>query len=338
MTSPGRARPRAIDFHAHVIVPEVYAVAAQHNIFSELPTDGGVTDEMRRSIKDRAGTVLARMSDLTERIGNMDAMGVDVQVLSASLVHQGLEWADAQTSLRLARTTNDWIAKAIASHPTRLLGLGTLPLHVPALVVAELERCMRDLGLRGAAISTTAGAMELGDPQLRPFWAKAEELGAIVFIHPGGNRDARFKRYHLWNSVGQAFEEAMAISSLMYDGVLESFPGLKICVSHGGGYMPYYMGRIDRNYIEKANTRINMSKPPIDYLRMLYFDSCVYERSVLQHLVEKVGAERVLLGSDYPVGEGRPIEFITDAAALSPGEKERIVAANAASLLGLAQP
>jgi len=197
MTSPGRARLRAIDFHAHVIVPEVYAVAAQHNIFSELPTDGGVTDEMRRSIKDRAGTVLARMSDLTERIGNMDAMGVDVQVLSASLVHQGLEWADAQTSLRLARTTNDWIAKAVASQPTRLLGLGTLPLHVPALVVAELERCMRDLGLRGAAISTTAGAMELGDPQLRPFWAKAEELGAIVFIHPGGNRDARFKRYHL---------------------------------------------------------------------------------------------------------------------------------------------
>ena len=338
MTSPGRARPRAIDFHAHVIVPEVYAVAAPHNIFSELPTDGGVTDEMRRSIKDRAVTVLARMSDLTERIGNMDAMGVDVQVLSASLVHQGLEWADAQTSLRLARTTNDWIAKAVASHPTRLLGLGTLPLHVPALVVAELERCMRDLGLRGAAISTTAGAMELGDPQLRPFWAKAEELGAIVFIHPGGNRDARFKRYHLWNSVGQAFEEAMAISSLMYDGVLESFPGLKICVSHGGGYMPYYMGRIDRNYIEKANTRINMNKPPIDYLRMLYFDSCVYERSVLQHLVEKVGAQRVLLGSDYPVGENRPIEFITDVAALSPGEKERIVGANAASLLGLAQP
>ena len=338
MTSPGRARPRAIDFHAHVIVPEVYAVAAQHNIFSELPTDGGVTDEMRRSIKDRAGTVLARMSDLTERIGNMDAMGVDVQVLSASLVHQGLEWADAQTSLRLARTTNDWIAKAVASQPTRLLGLGTLPLHVPALVVAELERCMRDLGLRGAAISTTAGAMELGDPQLRPFWAKAEELGAIVFIHPGGNRDARFKRYHLWNSVGQAFEEAMAISSLMYDGVLESFPGLKICVSHGGGYMPYYMGRIDRNYIEKANTRVNMNKPPIDYLRMLYFDSCVYERSVLQHLVEKVGAQRVLLGSDYPVGESKPIEFITDAAALSPGEKERIVGANAASLLGLAQP
>ena len=333
--SAGQVRQRAIDVHAHVIVPEVYAVAAEHNIFSELPTDPGVTDEMRSTIKERAGMVLGRMSDVTERIAKMDAMGVDVQVLSASLVHQGLEWADAQTSLRLARATNDWIARAVAAQPTRFIGLGTLPLHVPPLAVAELERCMRDLELRGVAISTTAGPMELGDPALRPFWAKAEELGAAVYIHPGGNRDRRFKRFHLWNSVGQAFEEAMAISSLMYDGVLELFPQLKICISHGGGYMPFYMGRVDRNYVEKANTRVNMSKPPIDYLRMLYFDSCVYERAVLQRLVDKVGAERVLLGSDYPVGETKPIEFITDTATLSAAQKEKIVGANAAGLLGL---
>jgi aminocarboxymuconate-semialdehyde decarboxylase len=330
------ARARAIDFHAHIIVPEVYAVAAEHNIFSELPTDRGVTDKMRSKIKERAGTVLARMSDVSERIAKMDAMGVDVQVLSASLVHQGLEWADAQTGLRLARTTNDWIAKAVAGAPTRFIGLGTLPLHVPPLAVAELERCLRELGLKGVAISTTAAGLELGDSALRPFWAKAEELGAVVYIHPGGNRDARFKRFHLWNSVGQAFEEAMAISSLMYDGVLESFPKLKICISHGGGYMPYYMGRIDRNYAEKANTRVNMTKPPIDYLRMLYFDSCVYERPVLQHLVDKVGAERVVLGSDYPVGEVKPIEFVTDITTLSPAQKEKIVGTNAAALLGLA--
>jgi aminocarboxymuconate-semialdehyde decarboxylase len=329
-------RPRAIDVHAHIIVPEVYAVAAEHNIFSELPTDPGVTDEMRGKIKERAGTVLARMSDVSDRIANMDAMGVDIQLLSASLVHQGLEWADAQTSLRLARTTNDWIAKAVATHPTRLVGLGTLPLHVPALAVAELDRCMRELALKGVAISTTAAGMELGDAALRPFWEKAEALGAVVYIHPGGNRDRRFKRFHLWNSVGQAFEEAMAISSLMYDGVLEQFPKLKICISHGGGYMPFYMGRIDRNYVEKANTRVNMKKPPIDYLRMLYFDSCVYERPVLQHLVEKVGADRVLLGSDYPVGEVKPIEFVTGTEALSRAQKEQIVATNAAALLGLA--
>ena len=163
--SAGQVRQRAIDVHAHVIVPEVYAVAAEHNIFSELPTDPGVTDEMRSTIKERAGMVLGRMSDVTERIAKMDAMGVDVQVLSASLVHQGLEWADAQTSLRLARATNDWIARAVAAAPMRFIGLGTLPLHVPPLAVAELERCMRDLELRGVAISTTAGPMELGDPR-----------------------------------------------------------------------------------------------------------------------------------------------------------------------------
>src|SRR6266446_6593454 len=268
--SSGRARPRAIDFHAHVIVPEVYAVAAQHNVFSELPTDPGVTDEMRRNIKERAATVLARMSDVTERIGNMDSMGVGVQVLSASLVHQGLEWADAQTSLRLARMTNDWIAKAVAAHPTRLIGLGTLPLHVPALAVSELERCMRDLGLKGAAISTTAGPMELGDAQLRPFWDKVEDLDAVVFIHPGGNRDRRFKRFHLWNSVGQAFEEAMAISSLMYDGVLETFPRLKIFISHCGGYIYYYIGQIDRYSTQRSQTLFIVASFQMDHLSMLF--------------------------------------------------------------------
>jgi aminocarboxymuconate-semialdehyde decarboxylase len=334
-SNPSQTRPRAIDVHAHVLVPEVYAVAAEHNVFSELPTDPGVTDEMRGKLKERAVMVLSRMSDVSDRLARMDTMGVDIQVLSASLVHQGLEWADAQESLRLARTTNDWIAKAVATNPGRLIGLGTLPLHVPALAVGELDRCLRELALKGAAISTTAGGRELGDAELRPFWARAEELGAVVYIHPGGNRDRRLKRFHLWNSVGQAFEEAMAIASLMYDGVLEQFPGLRICISHGGGYMPFYMGRIDRNYVEKANTRVNMKKPPIDYLRMLYFDSCVYERPVLQRLVDKVGANRVLLGSDYPVGEPKPIEFVTGAETLSDAQKSQIVRGNAAEWLGL---
>src|SRR6266511_1900473 len=155
MTSNSSGPPRApaIDVHAHIIVPEVYAVAAEHNVFSELPTDPGVTDEMRQKIKDRAGMVLGRMSDVEERLAKMDAMGVDVQVLSASLVHQGLEWADAQTSLKLARTTNDWIAKAVAARQARFIGLGTLPLHVPSLAVSELERCVRELGFKGAAAS-----------------------------------------------------------------------------------------------------------------------------------------------------------------------------------------
>ena len=196
-------------------MPEVYAEAAEHNVFSELPTDPGVTDEMRGQIKHRAKAVLGRMSDVSERVAKMDAMGVDVQVLSASLVHQGLEWADAQNEpaarahhQRLdrqgRRRKSDALRRARHAAAARA-----------ALAVAELERCLRELGLRGVALSTTAGTMELGDGALQPFWAKAEELDALVYIHPGGNRDRRFKRLHLWNSVGQAFEEAMAISSLV---------------------------------------------------------------------------------------------------------------------------
>jgi len=193
---------------------------------------------------------------------------------------------------------------------------------------------MRELGLAGVGISTTARDMELGDAALRPFWEQAEELGAVVYIHPAGNTGARFEKWYLWNSIGQAFEEAMAIASLMYEGILDAFPQLKICVSHGGGYMPYYMGRIARNYLEKPATRVNMKKSPTEYLRMLYYDSCVYEPEVLEALVKRVGAGRVLLGSDYPVGEPKPVEFV-ESCALAEEDKEKIIGLNAARLFAI---
>jgi aminocarboxymuconate-semialdehyde decarboxylase len=156
----------------------------------------------------------------------------------------------------------------------------------------------------------------------------------VVYIHPAGNTGARFAKWYLWNSIGQAFEEAMAIASLMYEGILDAFPQLKICISHGGGYMPYYMGRIARNYAEKPATRVNMKKSPAEYLRMLYFDSCVYEPEVLEALVRRVGADRVVLGSDYPVGEPKPVEFV-ESCALTADEREKIIGVNAAHLLGV---
>ena len=222
------ARARVIDVHAHVIVPEVYAVAAEHNVFSELPTDPGVTDEMRGRSRTAPQAVLGRMSDVGDRIAKMDAMGVDVQVLSASLVHQGLEWADAQTSLRLARTTNDWIAKAVAGNPARFIGLGTLPLHVPALAVAELERCLRELGLGGVAISTTAAAMELGDAALQPFWAKAEELEARWSTSiPAAIATAASSAFTSGTASARRSRRRWRSRRLMYDGVLETFPRLQ---------------------------------------------------------------------------------------------------------------
>jgi aminocarboxymuconate-semialdehyde decarboxylase len=195
---------------------------------------------------------------------------------------------------------------------------------------------MAELGLKGVGVSTTARALEIGDRALWPFWEKAEELGAVVYIHPAGNPGPRFQKFHLWNSIGQNFEEAMAIASLFYEGVLDAFPRLKICVSHGGGYMPFYMGRVARNYLEKPSTRVNMTKSPADYLRMLYYDTCVYEPEVLRHLVERVGADRVVLGSDYPVGEMKPVDFVRDTPGISDVDKDKILATNAARMLGIA--
>jgi aminocarboxymuconate-semialdehyde decarboxylase len=330
----GRSRC-VIDFHAHLMLPEIYAITGPHSMFVKSNTDPAMSEEARAGVHEREAMLVSRMSDVTERVARMDSMGVDMQVLSSSLVQQSTYWAQPQESLRLERMLNDRMAAVAAANPTRLIGLGGVPLAAPALAVAELTRCMCDLGLAGVGISTTARDMELGDAALRPFWERAEELGAVVYIHPAGNNGVRFEKWYLWNSIGQAFEEAMAIASLMYEGVLDAFPRLKICISHGGGYMPYYMGRIARNYVEKPATRVNMKKSPAEYLRMLYFDSCVYEPEVLEALVKRVGADRVVLGSDYPVGEPRPVEFV-QSCALTATEKEEIIGVNAAKLFGVA--
>jgi aminocarboxymuconate-semialdehyde decarboxylase len=323
-----------IDFHAHLMLPEIYAITGPHSMFVKSNTDPTMSAEARQGVLAREAILVTRMSDVTERIAHMDVMGVDMQVLSSSLVQLSTYWAEPQESLRMERMLNDRMAAVVAANPGRLIGLGGVPLAAPALAVAELERCMGELGLAGVGISTTARDMELGDAALRPFWEKAEELGAVVYIHPAGNPGARFAKWYLWNSIGQAFEEAMAIASLMYEGILDAFPQLKICISHGGGYMPYYMGRIARNYVEKPATRVNMKKSPAEYLRMLYYDSCVYEPEVLEALVKRVGADRVVLGSDYPVGDPKPVEFV-ESCALTADEKEQIIGVNAVQLLGV---
>lgn len=337
MTETNTRRPWrcAIDMHAHIMIPEMFAVTRAHSMFAKSHTAPGLTEAGRRQLEEREKRTIHTMSDVTERIGEMDRMGVDMQVLSSSLVHQCTYWAEPQESLRLERKLNDHVAGVVRQNPKRFIGLGGVPLHAPDLAVPELERIMTQLALAGVGISTTARQMELGDKALRPFWRTAEELGAVVYVHPAGNHDPRFEKWHLWNSIGQTFEEAMAIASLFYEGILDAFPRLKICISHGGGYMPYNMGRITRNYLEKPTTKVNMSKQPAEYLRMLYYDTCVYETETLELLVKRVGADRILLGSDYPVGERKPVEFV-ESADLSQADKEKIIGLNAAELFGVA--
>ena len=261
-------------------------------------------------------------------------MGVDIQVLTASIVHHCTYWAEPAQSLEMERKVNDRIAEIVATNPERFIGLGGVPLQAPALAVGELERCMHELKLKGVQISTSAGGMEIGDPALHPFWAKAEALDAVIFIHPAGNPDAALSEISIVEQ-HRAESSRKRWRSLHYStkACLTNSRRLKICISHGGGYMPFYMGRIDRNYVEKPATRINMSKPPGDYLRMLYYDTCVYDPDTLAQLVAKVGADRVVMGSDYPVGEARPVQFIKAIPGFPTSDKKKLLSGNAAALV-----
>jgi aminocarboxymuconate-semialdehyde decarboxylase len=310
-----------IDFHAHLIDQTVYSATQVFSIFAQT-TDAA-----------RAASVIARMADIDGRIAAMDAMGVGLQVLSSSLVHQCTYDAAPADALRLDAAMNETIARAVKAYPERFRGLGSVPLQSPDLAARELTRCMSELGLSGVTISTRVRDLELGDTSFRQFWEAAEALGAVVFIHPSGNHDPRFRKWQLWNSIGQSFEEAMAIASLFYEGILDAYPSLKIVVSHGGGYMPFYLGRIARNYVEKPATRANMSKPPIEYLRMLHYDTCVYDPDTLADLVRIVGPERIVMGSDYPVGDTTPAQFVRDCTALDASAQGMVLTGNAERLL-----
>ena len=326
-----------IDFHAHVAFPDVVAFARDHSVALNFQDDPRLSEEDRRKIREWAASRRERMHETGDvRLRDMDEMGVDIQVVTGSLVHMCTYWADAETSLRVERGVNDRLAEIVAKHPDRYVALGGVPLQAPDLAVGELERCVKQLGLKGVQIGSRAGDVELGDARLRPFWAKAEALGAVVYMHPAGITDKRFQKHQLWNSVGQLIEETMAVASIMHEGVLDAFPKLKLCIAHGGGYMPYYTGRVDRNYFEKPSTRLDMSRSPSDYLKLLSYDSCVYDRETLEFLVHKVGADRIVMGSDYSVGELHPIEFVTDSKVIAPADKEKILSTNAARLLGIA--
>ena len=329
-------RPFVIDFHSHVVVPEVMAFAKDHLVNRAISDDPRIPEAAKLAARKWAETNRRKIADFQERLRDMDETGVDMQVLTPSMVHQCTSWASPEDALRMERLSNDRLAEWVAIAPDRFVGLGGVPLQSAELAVRELARCMGELGFRGVQVPSTAGGMELGDAKLRPFWAAAQNLGATIYIHPSGETSPRYENWQLWNSVGQPLEEAMAMASLWYEGVLDAFPQLKLCVAHGGGYLPFYAGRVDRNFIEKPTSRVNMKKSPSDYLRgHFWYDTCLYNIDMLEYLAQKVGVERIVMGSDYPVGEADPVGFVRNARGLSAADKTAILGGNAAKLLGL---
>jgi aminocarboxymuconate-semialdehyde decarboxylase len=187
-------------------------------------------------------------------------------------------------------------------------------------------------------VSSEVKGRYLGHPELRPFWQAVNDRDLTVFLHPEGVKDLWYQDYMLWNSVGQPLEETKAMCSMIYEGLFEQFPNLKIVVSHGGGYLPHYTGRLDRNVRTAPQTTKNITRKPSDYLRNFYYDTCVYDPQILAALIRRVGADRMVLGSDYPTGEVDPVGFVDASGMVSSAELAMISAGTAAKLLGIELP
>lgn len=325
-----------IDVHAHY-VPRSFLEAIEKEgapYGASLRRDGGNPTIL---LAGRPyGPITRHYYETKPRLAEMDKAGVDMQVLS--LNPPMVYWADAGLGTRLARLYNDELAAAVAGRPDRLAGLATVPLQDVPAAVAELERAIRQLGLRGVYIGSNVCGKELDHPDLLPFFAQAEALRAPVFIHPidvlGGER---LGSYYLHNGLGNPFDTAVAAARLIFGGILDRFPRLQVCLAHAGGALPYLIGRLDRVYRVRKEAREKVRRPPTTYLRRLYYDTITHHGPALRYLVGLMGADRVALGSDYrfDMGLSDPAGPVRAVRQLSRTDRSAILGGVAARLLKL---
>ncbi|WP_306319822.1 MULTISPECIES: amidohydrolase family protein [unclassified Streptomyces] len=323
-----------IDVHAHVLLPEIEQLVAGLpglEAARELDARRNGPDALTVSgamIRER----FARLTDVTARLAAMDEQGVDVQLVSPSPSHYHY-WADAETAEKVYRLAHEAVAAHCTQAPTRLFGLGLVPLQHPGLAVDALDHAL-DSGLLGVELSSHAPGRELSDPAYEPLWARAAETGALLFLHPFGcTLDERLDQWYLSNSVGQPTENAVALSHLIFSGVLDRHPGLRIVAAHGGGYLPTHIGRADHAWRARTDAQA-CAHAPSSYLRRLYFDSLVHDPYALRELVRVAGADRVLLGSDFPfdMGSADPLGDLR-AAGLPAADLDAVRGGTAAALL-----
>ena len=328
-----KGRHLVVDIHAHlnVAAAETSLRQAIPGLPQGLPFSCAASDAVNGRMFAAIGS---KLSGVSERIADMDRLGVDVQAISPN-PGQYYYYTPPELGRELARTINDGIAQAAASAPDRLVGIGTVPLQDTDMAIDEMRRVVRDCNIRGIEIGTNVGGSDLAGEQFRPFFAAAEELGILLFLHPlGFTQGERLSDHYLNNLIGNPLESTIAVSHLIFGGVLDAYPGLKICVAHGGGYLPAYRGRMDHAYNAREDCRQHITRAPTSYLNQLWFDSLVFDRSQLDQLVATYGADRICLGSDYPfdMAEPDPVGFVDH---LDDAAKAKVLGLNAAHLLGL---
>ncbi|HVZ07266.1 amidohydrolase family protein [Rhodopila sp.] len=332
-----RPRSRTVDAHAHVMVPAAVEAVRAHQ--RPDPRAAELSEDTRILTRRQAEDRMPNLVTLSLRMRDFEAMALDAQVISPAPVQCYYDVPDA-VGIEAARLVNDGIAAIARERPQRIpAALGSVPLGAGGeAAAAELTYCMTDLKLKGVEVLAHVGDRELSDPLFEPFWARAEELGAVVFIHPAGFPDTRrFRRFYFSNIIGNPLDTAVALHHLIFDGVLERYPKLKILAAHGGGYLPAYSGRMDHGWGARSDAHGSLPKPPSFYLKKIYVDTIVFTPHQLAALVALLGVDKVLLGTDYPydMGEYDPLDHIASVTAFSDADRAAIAGGNARALFGI---
>src|SRR5262249_40172015 len=327
-------RDLCIDVHCHVHYPPADEMVK--GAFSpEREPAMRFSNELSRSTNAKQmENVRVCLTSVEKRLRDMDKMGVDVQAISCS-PFQFKSSLEPTLGQKAARAINENLAAIVEQHPGRFVALANVPLQAPDVAADELEYCVERLGFRGVEIGTNVGGQEISRGR-DAFWAKAQELDVMVFLHPNGfTGGERLTDHYFINVIGNPLDSTVAIAHLVFDGVLERFPRLKIVVAHGGGYVSHYPARMDHVWGARVDARTVIKKKPRQSLAKLYFDTIVFDREQLRHLVNLWGADHIVVGTDYPYDMGwyDPRGFVGDAGFLKDADKAKILGLNAAKLL-----
>ena len=337
---PGRdIRPKSvtIDIHSHVAIPQAAVFAKPHLDLSTIPLAHFSSAETKALSQKQEEDIRSRITGYDERLGDLEAMGLDMQLVMPP-PNQCYYTVPLDIAVKASTMVNDGLAEYVAKQPDRYVALGTVPLQDGNEAAKELERCMKRLGFKGAELLTNVAGNELSDPAYAPFWKKAEELGALVVIHPNGFTEGkRLSRFYFNNVIGNPFETTLALHYLIFDGVLERHPNLKLLAVHGGGYLAGYSGRIDHAWGARSDCHAGLPKPPTEYLKRIYVDTVVFTPYQLAELVRVFGADHVLMGTDYPfdMAEYDPIGHVAGVEGFDASTVAAIAGGNAKKLLGL---
>ena len=332
-----KGKLKVVDIHCHYLNPEVAKKTEYLNAANYDTSIIFANDLTRQTNVKQMADRMSKLTGVTERIRDMDKMGIDIQAVCPA-PFQYFYFTEPDLGASIAREVNEGIAKIVADHPDRFVGLGSVPLQNAELAVRELEYAVKKLGLRGVEINTNVNGMNLTDPSLKldKFFAKANELGVVIFMHPLGTTQAdRLVNHYFNNVIGNPLDTTLAVSHLIFDGVIAKNPKIKFVAAHGGGYLAHYWARMDHAWRARPDCRTVIKSKPSNYLKKIYFDTITFDPTMLRHLIDVYGADHILLGTDYPydLGEVDPLGLINSVKKLTKEDRQKIQGLNAMKLL-----